>query len=105
MTDAIVQVPPYRDLEWACQVCDRRYGPSVDFSVTCHGLPLRAKPVKRETTDSLAAQDWLIAEREFLAQRPLDGSIPRKQLWGDTIAKGAYAIFKSRERSGESRAK
>lgn len=41
--------------------------------------------------------DWLVAEREYLAQRPIDGSIPRKQLWHeDTIEQRAYRIFLAR---------
>lgn len=41
--------------------------------------------------------DWLAAEAEYLAERPIDGSIPRKQLWGeDTIALRAYKKYRAR---------
>ncbi len=44
-----------------------------------------------------ALDDWLLAEREYLAQRPADGSIPRNQLWHeDTIELRAYEIYKKR---------
>jgi hypothetical protein len=44
-----------------------------------------------------AVKDWLAAEAEYLAQRPVDGSIPLKQLWGeDTIERRAYEIYRRR---------
>ncbi len=50
------------------------------------------------TDEKLGKQDWLTAEAEYLAQRPIDGSIPAKQRWHqDTIEKRAYQKFKDRE--------
>lgn len=49
------------------------------------------------TQSDLQLQDWLTAECEYLAQRPIDGSIPLKQLWGeDTIELRAYQIYLAR---------
>lgn len=51
------------------------------------------------TESELALRDWLEAERDYLAQRPVDGSIPLKQVWGeDTIAGRAYEIYRERLR-------
>ncbi len=48
---------------------------------------------------TLALEDWILAEKEYLAQRPADGSIPRKQLWReDTIERRAYEIWEKRIR-------
>jgi hypothetical protein len=46
---------------------------------------------------ALAVDDWLRAETEYFFQRPLDGSVPFKQLIGeDTIERRAYNLFKAR---------
>jgi hypothetical protein len=51
--------------------------------------------------DPLSAQDWEAAVQEYLAQRPIDGSIPLKQIWHeDTIELRAYEIFLRRTRRG-----
>lgn len=53
--------------------------------------------IAESQSPDLALQDWLRAEADYLAQRPADGSIPRKQLWGeDTIALRAYDLFRDR---------
>ncbi len=31
--------------EWACQVCDHRFGPCVPFAAACHGLRLVARRI------------------------------------------------------------
>ncbi len=49
-------------------------------------------------SDARALQDWLQAERDYLAQRPIDGSVPLKQMWHeDTVEKRAYEIYKRRK--------
>jgi hypothetical protein len=45
-------------------------------------------------------EDWLIAEREYLAQRPIYGGIPAKQIWHeDTIELRAYEFYVKRTKS------
>lgn len=50
---------------------------------------------------SLALQDWLRAEKEWLIQQELErdraGHLPPPQIYyGDTIERRAYEIFKAR---------
>jgi len=49
------------------------------------------------TSEELAAQDWFRAEKDYDAQRALDGNIPH-QMWrvDNTIERRAYRIFLAR---------